>query len=103
MKRKPLRRSGAVSSAKPPKPQVLTVWGANGVEVIGLLAGLPAARCSLGGEEPFFRGDAKLTRAMLQAAIEAVRRGALGEAAALKHEGPRGLRLPEVAKGLGNF
>lgn len=81
-----------LKTAKSPEPKVFTVWGAQGVEVVGLLGGQPVARCSLGGGPPSFRGEAALTRAMLEAAIEAVKRGALGEPP--DEERPRGLRLP---------
>jgi hypothetical protein len=84
-----MKKSKAPASAREPETKTLTVWGPAGVEVIGLSDGRPTGRCLLGGEALSFRGDEAVSRAMLEAALDAVRNGALGELPA-----DRRVRLP---------
>jgi hypothetical protein len=74
-----MKKSKAPASAREPDTKTLTLWSSAGVEVIGLSGGRPTGRCRLGSEALSFSGDEAVSRAMLEAALDAVRNGALGE------------------------
>jgi hypothetical protein len=84
-----MKKSKAPISSTEPEPKTLTVWAPDGVGVIGILDGRPAGRCRLGSEALSFGGDEAVSRAMLEAALDAVRNGALGNLPA-----NRRVRLP---------
>lgn len=85
------RKPGSAEKIAKRESKIFTLWVQGGVELVAATEGQVAARCSFGGDRaPSFRGEEGATRALVLAALEAVRSGALGESPG--KAGP--LRLP---------